>query len=542
MDEPEPTSRKRQRHWMRALRPLVWWSILVLLLFAYHTHERLSEQTRINFTVDLEGKPVGYEASTTLDGRRVTSGERVSLGSHQFAVSHQKGEPFSTNLFIWYGERDLGAISLKRTRGLLALEIKPSGARVSVVGEEFSMTLTNSAGVTSSVPTDVYRVDAHWANYDETKQLTVTSGTTSSLRLAPPLGAVTFESDPSGATVTGSDGSRLGTTPLTLAELRPGVWKGELRLDGYIPVPLSLSITASETNSFRTNLVNWQYSQAMESAKAYFAAGDSERALEAISAALKGKPNDPDALALQEKVIAMQAKAAALQQQAAIAGHLRKAEEMMAAKNYSAVRSEANAVLKLVPENAQALALLKDLSNREHEDQQRQHEREKDQAEARRQERLALPKKTFDSVLERNIDALPFEAHELQIPLPVGQVETAIRRELETAPAFTVLRINRTAPEAFALSAFEDVPGGQRRCVIAGAQTGDKETHVFFKVVEYKKKTSMSFQGQLTFNTSYVPLDPSRMNELTEREKTQVKEGAAMVEERIRRAVGQKTQ
>src|SRR5664279_2798126 len=129
MDEPEPTSRKRQRHWMRALRPLVWWSILVLLLFAYHTHERLSEQTRINFTVDLEGKPVGYEASASLDGRPFVSGERVSIGSHQVAISHQKAEPISTNLFIWYGVRDLGAISLKRIRGVLALEAKPPVAR-----------------------------------------------------------------------------------------------------------------------------------------------------------------------------------------------------------------------------------------------------------------------------------------------------------------------------------------------------------------------------------------------------------------------------
>src|ERR1019366_3961013 len=93
------TSRTRQRHWLRALRPILWWSILVLCLFAYHTHERLSGQTRINFTVDLEGKPVGYEASVTLDCRPFASGERVSIGSHRFAVSHQKALPMSTNLF-----------------------------------------------------------------------------------------------------------------------------------------------------------------------------------------------------------------------------------------------------------------------------------------------------------------------------------------------------------------------------------------------------------------------------------------------------------
>jgi tetratricopeptide (TPR) repeat protein len=312
------------------------------------------------------------------------------------------------------------------------------------------------------------------------------------------------------------------------------VWKGELRLDGYIPVPLSLSITASETNSFRTNLVNWQYSQAMESARTYFAAGDSERALQALSAALKAKPNDPDAIALQEK-------AAALRQQTTVAEHVRKAEEMMAANNYSAVRSEASAVLKLVPENAQALALLKQALNREQEDQQRQHEREQDQAEARRQERLALPKKTFDSVLERNSDALLFETHELQAALPATKVQAAIWQELSTAPAFNVMKMKVPSAESFALSARQEVSGGYRYCVIAGAQTTEKETHFFFKVMEYKSKNSVSFQGQLTITKSYVPLDPSRIGDLSEREKTQLREGAAMVEERIRRAVAQKS-
>ena len=530
MDEPEPTSRKSQRHWLRALRPILWWTILVLCLFAYHTHERLSEQTRINFTVDLESKPVGYEASATLDGRPFARGDRVSIGTHRFAISHQKALPMVTNLFIWYGEHDFGAISLKRTRGVLALETKPPVTRLSIVGTEFSLTLTNSAGVTSTVPTDVYRVDAYWANHAETKQVTVTSGTGGSLRLAPPLGAVTLESDPSGATVIRTDGSTLGTTPLTLLEMHPGVWKGELRLDGYIPVPLSLSVMASETNSFRTNLVNWQYTQAMESARKYFAAGDSERTLEALAAALKAKPNDPDATALQEK-------ATVLQREAMVAEHLRKGEDMMVAMDYRGVRSEANAVLKIAPDNERALTLLNQLSAREKENLKRA----QDQIEARRQERLALPKKTFDFALRVHSEAPLFETHELQAAFPVHQVESAIRGELGAAPEFKVVRLKVDSPESFAINAWQEVPGGARRCIIAGAQTGDKETKVFFKVMEYKKKTSVSFQGQLTLTSIDVPLDPSRIDELTERQKAQVREGAIMVEERIRRAVGQKS-
>ena len=528
MDEPEPTSRKRQRHWLRALRPIFWWIILVLCLFTYHTHERLSEQTRINFTVDLEGKPVGYEASATLDGRPFVSGERVAIGSHQFAISHQKALPMSTNLFIWYVEHDFGAVSLKRMRGVLALETKPLASRLSVVGAEFSLTLTNSAGVTSSIPTDVYRIDAHWANHDEMKQISVTSGGTSSLRLAPPLGAVTLESEPPGAAVIRGDGRSMGTTPLTLRELGPGVWRGEIRLGGYIPVPLSLNITTSETNSFRTNLVNWQYAQAMDSARTYFAAGDSERTLEALSAALKAQPNDPDATALQ-------AKATALQRQATVAEHLRKGEQMMAAKDYSGVWSEANAVLKIVPENERAIGLLNQLATQEKEDDRRAQA----DMEARRQERLALPKKTFDSAIGPFSNAPLFETHDLQAALPASQVEASIRRELQAMPAFNVMRIKVYAPEAFALSAHQEVPGGSRTCVIAGAQTGDNNTQIFFKVMEYRKKTSVSFQGQLTFGTSYEPLDSSKIGELTERQKTQLNEGAVMVEERIRRAVAQ---
>jgi hypothetical protein len=106
-------------------------------------------------------------------------------------------------------------------------------------------------------------------------------------------------------------------------------------------------------------------------------------------------------------------------------------------------------------------------------------------------------------------------------------------------PAFNVMRIKVYAPEAFALSAHQEVPGGSRTCVIAGAQTGDNNTQIFFKVMEYRKKTSVSFQGQLTFGTSYEPLDSSKIGELTERQKTQLNEGAVMVEERIRRAVAQ---
>jgi hypothetical protein len=527
MDEPASSSPKRERHWLRALRPLLWWLSLVLFLFAVHTHQRLCELTRIKFMVYLEGKPVGDEASVSLDGLRVTSGDRIPLGHHRFAVSLPKAESFSTNLFIFYGEHDLGEIDLKRARGVLTLQVQPPAGRLSIVGPEFSVILTNSAGVTSSIPTDVYRVDAQWANHSETKQFIVNAGQVNSLRLAPPLGAVALESDPSGAIVTGNDGRVLGMTPFVLPESSPGLWKGELRLDGYIPVSLSLLITANETNSFRTNLVNWQYAQAMESARSYFGGGNADRTLEALCAALRAKPNDPDAMDLQ-------VKATALQKQTTVANHLQRAKEMIAAKNYAGARSEADAVIEIMPGNKEAGAMINDIATREKEDIKQA----EDRLEARRQQRLTFSKQTFDLVLQRFPEAPLFESHEMQAALPANDLEANVVRVL-AVPADFKWEKTASPPQSFTVVAWQEVPGGLRRAVITGMQIGDKETRILFKVMEYKKKTSVSYQGQLILNTTFVPLDPSRIGELSEREKTQIKDGAVIVEERLRRAVGQ---
>jgi hypothetical protein len=51
-----------------------------------------------------------------------------------------------------------------RRRGALAVQVEPSAGKMSVSGAEFSVILTNSDGVTSSVPTGVYTVEARWTN------------------------------------------------------------------------------------------------------------------------------------------------------------------------------------------------------------------------------------------------------------------------------------------------------------------------------------------------------------------------------------------
>ena len=534
------------RRWLRVLRPFAWWLVLVLGLYGIRTHQRLIEQTRIRFTVDLEGKPVGYEATTSVDGRPVTNGERVSLGSHRFVVSHPKAETISTNLFVWYGERDLGTITLKRTRGMLALEVKPPAARLTLVGAEWSLNLTDSAGVTSSVPTDVYQVQAQWANHEGRDRVAVVTGQTGFLRLAPLLGSLTLESDPTGATVIGSNGRQLGTTPLTLAELSPGVWKVELRLDGYIPVPLSVAVMGSQTSSIRTNLVSWQYSQAMATARQSLASRDADRMLEALAAALKAKPDDPDATALQRQAAALQRDAAERQQQATIAKRLGEAKAMMERGDYAGARSETEAVLKLEADNGQALALEKEMATRE-ENKRKQAEQE---AEALRQERSEQPKKSYEAILAKVPDASLFDSQELKTSRPVREVEAAILKALRNVqPVFQVTRDAWTQPEIFEIQANQELTtalktsAGGRKCVIVGGQTKDDETRIYFKVLEYKSeavnKLSLGALIGAPGDVNYVPIHPSRIPQMTDKLKAQLQEGVSNVTARIRGVIGQ---
>jgi len=126
--EKSGTPEKRVRHPLRILRPLFWWLILVLALYGIRTHQRLMEKTRLDFTVTLQGQP-HFEASTTFDGKPMVSGQKISLGNHTFAVTLPKAEPFSTNMFVWYGGHDFGTIDLKRTMGTLSVSADPPIAR-----------------------------------------------------------------------------------------------------------------------------------------------------------------------------------------------------------------------------------------------------------------------------------------------------------------------------------------------------------------------------------------------------------------------------
>ena len=114
-------------------------------------------------------------------------------------------------------------------------------------------------------------------------------------------GAAKLETVPSGAGVLTANGNYLGQTPLLLPDITPQTAQFNLSLSGYEPVSVTLAITADQTNSFSTNLVSIGYVSAMQQARAYLVASNYEAAAQAAGAALNAKPDDADALTLQNE-------------------------------------------------------------------------------------------------------------------------------------------------------------------------------------------------------------------------------------------------
>jgi hypothetical protein len=199
---------------------------MVLLMFVYRTHERLSANTTITFAPLLGGKSAMYESQATIDGKPTRSGQPIAIGWHTLTFNHPKTRSFSTNLFIWYGENDLGQIALERATGQLAVRAAPAAPVLTIRGSEFSITLTNTLGHTSSVPTDSYVVEARYRYWQRRETIMVQAGETMRHSIAPKLGTLHIEASHADTTFELRDdkGRQLdsGSLPVMLAELPEG--------------------------------------------------------------------------------------------------------------------------------------------------------------------------------------------------------------------------------------------------------------------------------------------------------------------------------
>jgi tetratricopeptide (TPR) repeat protein len=220
-DEVASGKRTRWRAWLRVCLPLLLWSALALVLAGAQLHRHLLQSTRLHGSVSFEIKEQEQPFEVLLDGNPFYFGERVSLGHHTLSVTAPKAVRFQTNLYSWYGKHDLGKITLSRSMGILAITASPPASRVIVRGEEFSNVLTNSAGLTSSVPTGEYAVEGIYKYWRYEDTMTIAADQTTARKVLPRFGS------------------------LAISGSHPGIWfklwNNERRLIEVGPLPTTLN-------------------------------------------------------------------------------------------------------------------------------------------------------------------------------------------------------------------------------------------------------------------------------------------------------------
>ena len=397
----------------------------------------------MQFTASVPGQPFFPEAATQLDGHPFSTGQQVSIGWHQLTVTHPKGKPFETNLFVWYGERNLGNITLERAKGTLAISAVPVAERLMIRGPEFTLTLTNNAGFTAPVPTDRYLVEATYKYWKNSEAVTVSADATAAHRFAPRLGTLNIAASHSDISfeLRKGDGTPVesGMLPVTLADLPEGsgyqlhAQRKEDRQNTVVAVNGGMTNTVKvefvygvvaiesepagatvlkdgrelgrtplvlpevNTGSFEFSLRLYEYETAAgalavtaNQTNVFRTSLISQHFTRALAAARQYYANTDYDRAAEAATEALKHKAGdieatSLQREATMMGHLAKAEALAARGDFTNAITKANLALALAPDNPRAKALVADCTTREQQRLEAIRQREAGLAEQERQ-------------------------------------------------------------------------------------------------------------------------------------------------------------
>ena len=591
-------SETRAAYWRRVLRPLFWWLLLVLVLFGIHTHQRLLEKTRLNFTVTLGGGQLSLfnPASATFDGKAIASGYNIPLGHHQFTITHPKGDTFSTNLFIWYGPHNFGTIDLKRSTSVLSVSANPPAPLLYIRGPEFDVTLTNSSGMTSSVPTDRYVIMSRYAHWSRSDEVTVSRDMSTTWTINPRLGAAEItcnETDAVGQLVQ-ADGRFVDsvTFPYTISELPEGKYTVTAQHHNDV-LSQTVNITANTTNQLALEFLYGEAVLESEPAGAIVRTEDGRywgdtpvriselkpgqwnfilqhNGYETASAALaitayqstafhtnlisidytskmqaareamaKEKYNSALKL-LGEAIIAKpgDAEALTLQRNATGLGSLKQAKQSGLDGDFIGGEKLLATTLEIFPDNDEAKALLQEFKHREPE-----------QIERMRVEQLERGNTAFKNAFLGNADAELFTSHEFKTTKPVTEVYPAILQALSAPPAFQIIKNFTPAAGTYEIefkqefSTYLATSAGYRDGIIVCAQTKADETQILFKILEYKTEAQIKFSIGALIGTpvavNYIPISEAKLGPLSEKLQARLNEGITNVTARIQSAIGQ---
>ncbi len=591
-----PLREKGLRHSLRVVRPLIWWAVLVLVLYGIRTHQRWMERTRLNFSVSLNGRAAVFEARASLDNHPVESGQRLSLGRHTVTITHPKATRFATNWFVWYGENNLGEIALTRSTGELVVSVTPPATLLTIQGTEYAVTLTNSAGLTTTVPTDRYSVTAVYPYGREAGEVTVGGVVPGRLSLAPRVGGVRIASSHAGTTyqLRNQDDRVVesGDLPVSLWALPVGDYRLVAEHHGN-RLSESVKIGLGVTNDHRVEFAYGTGVLETEPAGAEVLDADNRRLgmtpltvaellagdrrftlrlaeYEPVSAILAITANATNTfrtnLLSTRYVRAMQAArryfgekdfdraaeaagealkqtpddpaATSVVREATGLSHLARARYDGGRGDLVTAVKELKVALDFIPDNAEARQLLTRYMERQATLEAELAARE---AEARgtedRGKRIAQLQARFERWSGMSIGGADSIARQELVTTNALKVAgEAIEHALKAGPpAFEKAETDWRFADIFAIHAEQKLPDGCRHCMVMGGKISASECLICFKVIDWQAKRSVSLLGGLL--SAQVTTEEDRDGTRAANFQAQAKKAAALVNERIREAI-----
>jgi tetratricopeptide (TPR) repeat protein len=335
---------------------------------------------------------------------------------------------------------------------------------------------------------------------------------------------LTLETDPEGATVIDNNGQQRGRTPLTLPDLPEGAWRFTVEREGYEPLTAEVWINSNQSNYFQTNLVSHQYAAALRLARDYLAAGQYEEAVRSAGEALRHKAGDTAATSLKREATGR--------------NHLARAKTFAESADYTSAIQELKSASAFFPENAQIKDLVASYAEKQKDVLEREAQKKaKERAAEQRQAGINGLKMTLAIECRRYSGFEAFAVHELSTTNDVREVAKVLPRAMTIeSPIFEMARYEWQHDD-FVMDYRQKVLDGSRQCVIVGGQMSTNECVICFRVIEGQTPHGFSWAGGLI--SAQLTTDADRNGERAARFQQQVKEGEQMVEERIRRTLGQ---
>ncbi|MBI3413969.1 MAG: PEGA domain-containing protein [Verrucomicrobia bacterium] len=232
---------------------------VVLLCGGLFVFKLVKDNTTLSFSFVLDGKPlpVGTKPAMQVDGQPFISGLTITPGPHKLTVDLQIAEPFERRVWVFFGNKNLGVLSLESSRGSLVVSVNPSPAGVILRRGTETVGKGDAPLTVDKLLFGDYELEIKRGEYKETRPVKIEGRQRTAAKIDLNLGSVHLSADPPDAEFQLSGNGRQwdGKLPTLINDVPVGDYRFTARRKAW-EVDTTLSVTRGET---QTNKIEFSY-------------------------------------------------------------------------------------------------------------------------------------------------------------------------------------------------------------------------------------------------------------------------------------------